>query len=69
MKVQKSTQPASFQPVVLSITIENESELSHLQDLCGASTDIRQTLMKQGIARADTSRCLEELLDCLGAYL
>ena len=68
MKIQKTTQPA-FQPVVLTITIENESELSHLQDLCGASTDIRQTLMEQGIARADTARCLEELLDCLGAYL
>ena len=68
MKIQKITQPA-FQAVVLTITIENESELSHLQDLCGTSTDIRQTLIEQCIARADTARCLEELLDRLGAYL
>lgn len=26
MKIQKTTQPATFQPVVLTITIENESE-------------------------------------------
>lgn len=35
MKIQKITQPATFQPVVLEITIETQEEYDALTDMAG----------------------------------
>ena len=52
MKVQKITQPATFQPVVLEITIESEEELEVLTNIVGADICNTMAMVREG--------CLDE---------
>lgn len=48
MKIQKTTQPAAFQPVVLEITIESEEELRVFKDICGANVSSTMVMVREG---------------------
>ena len=69
MKIQKSTQPATFQPVEIKITIENQEELEHLLELKKMSESIQLMLVEQGCINYNTACILEFLLDDIGECL
>lgn len=48
MKIQKSTRPAVFQPVVLTITIESEEELRVFTDIVGADLSNTMAMVREG---------------------
>ena len=52
MKIQKTTQPVTFQPVVLEITIENEEELQVLTNIVSAYINNTVAMVRDG--------CLDE---------
>ena len=48
MKIQKTTQPTAFQPVVLTITIESEEELQVFTDIVGADLGNTLAMVREG---------------------
>ena len=69
MKIQKTTQPATFQPVVLEITIEDADELGYLHELRVQSTRVRVSTTKTETLSHDSAEFLEVLLDKIGEAL
>lgn len=69
MKIQKTAQPAAFQPVVLTITIEDADELEYLNELYMQSTLVRISTTKTEILSHDSAEFLEVLLDKIGEAL
>ncbi len=70
MKVQKtSTQPA-FQPIELKITIENQEELNHLDEICRNSVDVSNVCNEYVDALSyDLCVFLDALLNDIGECL
>lgn len=69
MKIQKTTQPAAFQPIVLEITIEGADELEYLHELHVQSTDVRISTTQTETLSHDSAEFLEVLLDKIGEAL
>lgn len=68
MKIQKSTQPAAFQPVVLTITIEDADELEYLNELYMQSAYVRIATQTETLSH-ESADFLELLLDTIGEAL
>lgn len=69
MKVQKTTTQSAFQPVVLTITIENESEKELLYDLMWHNVGIPDFLVEKGEipeeSRASLTHLMSQILEQL----
>ena len=69
MKIQKTTQPATFQPVVLEITIETQEEMEQLKMLFENSSGIYNVCVDQLDINADAVFLLENMLGTIGEAL
>lgn len=69
MKIKKTTQPATFQPVVLTITIEDVDELEYLNELYMQSTYVRISTTQTETLSHESAYFLELLLDAIGEAL
>lgn len=70
MKIQKTTQPATFQPIEFKITIESQTELECLNELYMQSSYIHTACITNVDEVSDEAiDFLEHLLDNIGEAL
>lgn len=69
MKIQKTTQPATFQPVVLTITIESEEELEVLTNIVSADLSHSWAMVRNGCLDAKDQPLAQEILRAIYAAL
>lgn len=62
MKIQKTTHPATFQPVVLTITIESEEELQVLTNIVSARVSNTMAMIRNGCLDAKDQPLTQEIL-------
>lgn len=65
MKIQKTTQPATFQPVVLTIKIESEEELQVLTNIVSARVSNTMAMVRYGCLDAKDQPLAQKILGAI----
>lgn len=69
MKIQKTTQPAAFQPIVLTITIETEKEFDALVNLSSGYYSVPRALVASDEILEENQEFLEDFLKSINSAL
>lgn len=69
MKIQKTTQPATFQPVVLTITIETEKEFLAILNMASGYYSVPDTLIKEDEIFEEHREPIEDFLKSINSAL